>query len=230
MSQNWFDALLGRTNPPASPGPTSASSSPAPTSLLSPQAIKDPKWERRFRRLLRLAVQPGIQAVPPSMFLAALLNQFGPEDYYPDEQLVATAFQSDNTGGVSVVTSNPATSGLLYVIERIEAIRTATAGLVWFGWRAPPAVQPAYLNSTPMQRRDMRGTVVTPMLIGSTADTAVLGPPGLAAGGSGANVNPAILPLPVILKPGSWAEILAANSEATLVTVYGRLLPLPVDS
>lgn len=243
MAIDWAKIFAGQRNaaetpvrrasdvvrPEPSPGTPSANTGEAtPLRIIKPGDVGQAKYAQRMRRLLQLSAASPLDGYLSDLIAVLAVNRFELEDYWPEDLLVHGACISSGGAGASVVVLNPAGSGLLLIIETVIAARTASVGVVVFGGNiiAPPAFTsgPFFLTS-----RDNRSLVNSAIQYGATADaTIAAGPPlGAQMDVSGINVNPGMLRGGIILKPGVWFAAMASNSEATNVSITGRLIRLP---
>lgn len=236
---SWFDGLLGKSAiPPVAAAPGSPAITPtvagpavplgsAPTLPLS--VIRDPRWERRLTRLLQTKGSPTVADYAQVVLAALALNQFQPEDFFPDEQL-AIGF-GDATAGAGeqamVNILNPAGSAVLGIVEDVTIGISATdialiaQTTVSQGGGSAAAFRDTRLGVPPTQ--------VPKLTTGFAHNNAPVG-----IGSSVAFyrlTNSLVIPLAYILVPGQGLVVQTGTVGAKELSVVWRWreIPLPVS-
>jgi hypothetical protein len=188
------------------------------TPLIGQSAVKDPKWNTRYRQLLALASNVAALGYGPIPLPAIALNEFRDEDYFPNEPLAwgqdrvpqAAFFRSE------ILLWNPSGSNTLVIARNAECVvqRLDTAGAVEVmlleqvpgGLFAPVVLGFAQVPGT-LRARDLRfdapgvTTWVPQAQIWEAQQAALVVTP-LFRVYAGASQAPATLP-PFVLQPGT---------------------------
>ncbi len=196
--QEFERAIFGRASN-TSTDASADSGAPPPIGLA---AVKEGKWNTRYRKFLRLAANVAVRAFGAEPFATIVLNRFTDESYYPEEQLQVVGLTLPaNAAHVAIFQLTPAPAGLITVIEEIQVQRLNTAGEVDIFWNNASAGGAA-ANIFPIVRDSRLGIGAGTGLANASgnhliADLVVIGavlvPAAFVPVFTGAAVNPAIL-------------------------------------
>lgn len=222
--------LVGGPTPGTPPNPGGATMG-APVSIAN---VNDPRWARRWTRILLSKVGSIFNAVRTDVVGAVALNQFNPETLYPDELLV---YGSDSLVqiaahascvGLEVLAASP----FSLVIEQLWAWRQNTAGQISINYG--PGVLTGGINPLAISSADTRspGTVGvgSTAQIRFTANQDMTSPNGVFLSLPSGIFAPVPLIRPFIMVPGTSMLLTPTNTngsntqnEGIGVAVFGRL-------
>jgi hypothetical protein len=187
--------------------------------MYQPRDVGEGKWTSRYRRVLRLQAGLGIQDYPATLLAAVMLNQFNPEDFFPDEQLfVAFGSAIQTAANVSLVEAfMPGGTNTLAIVESLTAFRVNTPGLIGLfeanGQRAQSNNQGGGISVRDL-RLDTGGAVggVSSQLVirenvSATGTSGSIGEIETSGGAAGVLTPVAVFKTPFVISPGRGIDL-----------------------
>lgn len=157
----WWDDLIGKHNVPAVGGGGKPVSPVSPFPTLPLSAVRDQRWDNRLRRYLGSTLQPQVVDYLQILHGVLALNQFNPEDYYPDELLYIGGTDPTAAGGqiTQGMLRNPKGSGVLLVVEELVLSQATLANFFSMAYYGPGVVDLANIQAS--APRDTRYGVIS---------------------------------------------------------------------